>query len=203
MELQGGPIGIGGGFGIGFAIGFPIGVAIGASFACHKQYPRYQRWLESDEGERFSKDLVRLLSSDALATHVNCPITQMPVLKGVRTPNGQLYEKSALVKWVNQHGTDPITREKITIDQLVTDEEASLENAKSTRNFLIKIKDDAINLQPGLQNGIEDTIADIEEQVIQRSNNKLVKIQKEWQGKKISYSEYQAKKAEIDSKYQL
>ena len=127
----------------------------------------------------------------------------MPVLKGMRTPNGQLYEKNVIVKWVNQHGTDPITREKITIDQLVLDEEASIENAKSTRNFLIKIKDDAARLQPGLKNGIEDTIADIEEQVIQRANNKLVKIQKEWQEKKITYPQYQAKKAEIDLKYQL
>jgi hypothetical protein len=199
----GGPIGVAGGFGIGFAIGAPIGAAIGSCFACKRIYPRYQQWMETEEGAKFADSLANYLSEKALDHHIICPITQMPVLQGVRTPNGRIYEKKPLVQWINQHGTDPLTREKLTKDQLIREEDLSIENARSTRKFWIEIKEDAIQLEAGFKNGLEARINDIEEQIIQKSNDKLVKIQKEWKEKKINYAEYKIKKAEIDLKYQL
>ena len=52
-----------------------------------------------------------------------CPITQEYMTNPVITPSGNYYEKSAIINWLNKNGTDPITREQLTVDQLIEDEE--------------------------------------------------------------------------------
>jgi len=47
-----------------------------------------------------------------------CPITQELMKDPVIGPDGQTYERSAIISWVQKHGTSPITRLPMKIDQL-------------------------------------------------------------------------------------
>ena len=52
-----------------------------------------------------------------------CPITQDYMKNPVLTPSGNYYEKTALLKWLKKHGTDPITRERLDINRLIEDKD--------------------------------------------------------------------------------
>ena len=52
-----------------------------------------------------------------------CPITQDYMKNSVLSPSGNYYEKTAIINWINKEGTDPLTREKLTADMLIEDEE--------------------------------------------------------------------------------
>ena len=52
-----------------------------------------------------------------------CPITQEYMKNPVLCPSGHYYEKSAIIEWIQKNNTDPMTREKLTLDMLVEDEE--------------------------------------------------------------------------------
>ena len=50
-----------------------------------------------------------------------CPITQEYMRNPVIAPSGNYYEKTAIIDWINRKGTDPMTRERLTIDMLIED----------------------------------------------------------------------------------
>ena len=50
-----------------------------------------------------------------------CPITQEYMKNPVITPSGNYYEKTAIIDWINKEGTEPLTREKLTVDMLIED----------------------------------------------------------------------------------
>ena len=52
-----------------------------------------------------------------------CPITQEYMKNPVLCPSGHYYEKSAIIEWIQKNNTDPMTREKLTVDMLIEDEE--------------------------------------------------------------------------------
>ena len=52
-----------------------------------------------------------------------CPITQEYMTNPVITPSGNYYEKSAIIDWIEKNKTDPLTREPLTVDMLMEDEE--------------------------------------------------------------------------------
>ena len=52
-----------------------------------------------------------------------CPITQNYMKNPVLSPSGIYYEKEAILNWLKTHDTDPMTREKISADMLIEDEE--------------------------------------------------------------------------------
>ena len=52
-----------------------------------------------------------------------CPITHNYMKNPVLTPSGIYYEKEAILNWLKTHDTDPMTREKISADMLIEDEE--------------------------------------------------------------------------------
>ena len=52
-----------------------------------------------------------------------CPITQEYMENPVLSPSGIYYEKLAIKTWIEKNQTDPFTREKLTMDMLVEDEE--------------------------------------------------------------------------------
>ena len=52
-----------------------------------------------------------------------CPITQAYMENPVITPSGTYYEKKAIIDWINKNNTDPMTREKLTVDMLIEDHE--------------------------------------------------------------------------------
>ena len=47
-----------------------------------------------------------------------CPITFAKFRFPVRTPTGHVYEREAIVKWLRQNGTDPLTRLPLDVSDL-------------------------------------------------------------------------------------
>ena len=62
--------------------------------------------------------------SDFISKNI-CPITHTPVDEIYKTstpvlaPDGWTYNKEALVKWLTSHGNSPVTRQPMTISQLI------------------------------------------------------------------------------------
>ena len=56
-----------------------------------------------------------------------CPITNCFMEHPVLAPSGQYYEKSAILSWLSKHETDPMTREHLTKEMLIDDEEYRLQ----------------------------------------------------------------------------
>ena len=52
-----------------------------------------------------------------------CPITQEYMTNPVITPSGNYYEKTAIINWIEKNHTDPMTRENLTKEMLLEDEE--------------------------------------------------------------------------------
>lgn len=50
-----------------------------------------------------------------------CPITQDYMKNPVLSPSGYYYEKEAIVEWVQKHNNDPMTRQKISLNELIED----------------------------------------------------------------------------------
>jgi hypothetical protein len=51
-----------------------------------------------------------------------CPITLELFRDPVRAKDGHVYERQAITKWILEHGTSPLTREPLQINDLQTDE---------------------------------------------------------------------------------
>ena len=47
-----------------------------------------------------------------------CPITHLPIVDPVVDPDGHSYEREAILGWLKNHATSPITRSRLTADQL-------------------------------------------------------------------------------------
>jgi len=48
-----------------------------------------------------------------------CPITQEIMFDPVSTPDGNTYERTAIIEWLNKHNTEPLTRKPLNISQLI------------------------------------------------------------------------------------
>ena len=64
-----------------------------------------------------------------------CPITQEYMENPVLSPSGNYYEKSAIIDWINRNNTDPLTREHLSIDMLIEDEDYKNEIIKYRKKF--------------------------------------------------------------------
>lgn len=54
-------------------------------------------------------------------TYGICPITQEYMKHPMLAPSGHYYEKKAIIRWIREHHTDPMTREELNVDMLVED----------------------------------------------------------------------------------
>ena len=52
-----------------------------------------------------------------------CPITQNYMKNPVLSPSGNYYEKTAILNWLKNNNTDPLTRQYLTPNMLIEDEE--------------------------------------------------------------------------------
>ena len=52
-----------------------------------------------------------------------CPITQEYFRDPVIAEDGRLYEREAITRWINEHGTSPFTRQVLNVNHLQTDDE--------------------------------------------------------------------------------
>jgi hypothetical protein len=53
-----------------------------------------------------------------LLTLIHCPITLEPIKEPVITPQGIVYEKEALLLWIKQNGTCPLTRHRLSVKDI-------------------------------------------------------------------------------------
>ena len=52
-----------------------------------------------------------------------CPITQEYFRDPVLAEDGRLYEREAITRWINEHGTSPFTRQILNVNYLLPDNE--------------------------------------------------------------------------------
>jgi hypothetical protein len=82
--------------------------------------------VELNEISNFAKDEISKIIDDELdnkklSENLYCPISS----KLMRDPvilieNGQTYDKESIETWLKDHDTDPLTNEKLTNKQLIT-----------------------------------------------------------------------------------
>lgn len=197
----GGPPGVVLGVAIGAPIGGIIGGIIGGGVAAAYLRPRYLEWCRTETGREFAGQLAIFLSEDKALEHLICPITQLPVIEGVRTPQGQLYEKSEIEAWLEVNESDPLTREPLTKNQLVLDEDASLESIKIFVAFLIDKREETREAAPSLMPGYNKLIADIRTSAMSIYNKKLAVLQKQYREERITYEDFTEQSRKLVEKY--
>ncbi|MCB1180854.1 MAG: hypothetical protein KDK55_02360 [Chlamydiia bacterium] len=203
--IPGGPLGIGIGIGAGTAggmiIGGGIGTAIGVAIARHQSLPKYKQWCETQKIKSFTHNLNVLLNPDEISSHVICPLSQLPVINAVRTPQGQIYEKYELMKWLKKNGTDPLTREPLSEVQLKKDS-LDFENGPKKLYQLLKEKVSvAEKYAPEQVQGMKDLMEDIVEAAYSFHRDKMFNLADKLREGKITLKEYEAKQAKYNQIY--
>eukprot|EP01134_Creolimax_fragrantissima_P001726 CFRG1726T1 len=81
------------------------------------------RWNEYQNRNRAPEKTDENLKGDAMGEEINsfcCPITTEVMRDPVNTPYGHAYERAAIVRWVQENNTDPVTSKPLTVEQLTT-----------------------------------------------------------------------------------
>ena len=60
------------------------------------------------------------MNTNILIESISCPITLMPMYNPVLAPDGQTYEKEAIIRWLNEKGISPHDRREMNKNQLQT-----------------------------------------------------------------------------------
>ena len=63
-----------------------------------------------------------------------CPITLEMFRDPVIAGDGHIYEREAIVQWIREHGTSPLTRQQLNINELQSDD--YLRNLSAARTFI-------------------------------------------------------------------
>lgn len=72
---------------------------------------REAKWISVEEHSEMA--YVQVVNEDLC-----CPITMEMLVDPVKTPYGHCFERSAIVHWVQDNGTCPLTRQRLGVDQL-------------------------------------------------------------------------------------
>ena len=78
-----------------------------------------------------------------------CPITLELFHEPVRASDGRVYEREAITKWINEHGTSPYTRQPLQLDQLKPDQRLKQLADKIRKSSVsYHVQDEIITLPP-------------------------------------------------------
>ena len=69
-----------------------------------------------------------------------CPIKLEYMKHPMLSPSGNYYEKSAIIEWINKNQTDPMTREKLTVEMLIEDKEYAKKIKEYKKKFRKQIR---------------------------------------------------------------
>ena len=58
------------------------------------------------------------LNLDAIIESITCPLTLEPMIQPVSGPDGQTYEKEAIIRWLNENNTSPHDRRIMNVNEL-------------------------------------------------------------------------------------
>lgn len=61
-------------------------------------------------------------NSEIENVELNCPITLETFRDPVIAKDGHVYERAAITRWIVEHGTSPITRQPLQVEELQPDE---------------------------------------------------------------------------------
>lgn len=131
-SVVGVPPGAASGAVIGALSGLGVGIAGVMIFDVCKYYEAYEV-VKKQGGQAFSEKLSNLdLDPDYL-----CGINHVPMIEPVRI-NGekQLYERKVLQEWIERDGTSPLTRKKITVQNIQFAAEGLAYNGKACHEIL-------------------------------------------------------------------
>ena len=78
---------------------------------------------EENNNHNENINVINIREEEEDETYGICPITQEYMKHPMLTPSGNYYEKKAIIRWIKEHHTDPMTREKLTEDMLIEDHE--------------------------------------------------------------------------------
>ena len=78
---------------------------------------------EGNNNHNENINVINIREEEEDETYGICPITQEYMKHPMLTPSGNYYEKKAIIRWIKEHHTDPMTREELTEDMLIEDHE--------------------------------------------------------------------------------
>ena len=78
---------------------------------------------EENNNHNENINVINIREEEEDETYGICPITQEYMKHPMLTPSGNYYEKKAIIRWIKEHHTDPMTREELTEDMLIEDHE--------------------------------------------------------------------------------
>lgn len=78
---------------------------------------------EGNNNHNENINVINIREEEDDETYGICPITQEYMKHPMLTPSGNYYEKKAIIRWIKEHHTDPMTREELTEDMLIEDHE--------------------------------------------------------------------------------
>lgn len=86
------------------------------------------------------------INNDDLICPITLDILRDPVIAG----DGHIYERVAIVRWIEEHGTSPLTRQPLNITELQTDDylkSPTLQRQSSMNLYNCNINVDYLNFQ--------------------------------------------------------
>jgi Mg-chelatase subunit ChlD len=81
-----------------------------------------------------------------------CPITDELMVDPVMDPDGNTYERAAIIQWLSTHNTSPITRAPLTVNQLIPNRSlrSAIEDELAKQSINVKQNQDNTNIvDPG------------------------------------------------------
>lgn len=107
-------IGQAAGAGAGAAIGFTAGVASVVTWDVYQ----FKKW-KSQQKNNVVVELYGKIANNLGTSEYICPITKNPITTPVKSPRSSIfYEKEAIEGWITEYGTDPWTKDPLSIDEL-------------------------------------------------------------------------------------
>ena len=92
--------------------------------------PEKEEEKQQQEDEKIENNNISLEKSNTMPTNDEdetegkdsfiCPINQTLMKDPVITPYGTTYERSAILNWLKNHNTDPLTKKKLSKEMLIT-----------------------------------------------------------------------------------
>lgn len=202
VGIPGGPPTMAIGAGIGAGIGALVGLGTGSALAAYKLQEQYESFKKTEAGKEFGKDLqIFIQSQDGVFDEICCNISYEPVVDGVITPDGKLYERKILVAHIEKYGSNPGTGEKLSIKDLRDASELNFESLKNYLKFLKEKREITAEKAPHLLVGYDSLIKTIRGRFIESYDQEMNYLKELLSGNQITFEEFSQKSLAAVNKF--
>lgn len=171
--IPGGPPGVATGVLAGGVVGGLIGTAIASTII----YYDYRQWEKTEEGKLLGGQIIPFLSDDPILRDYICSISHQIVTDPVRSPEGHIFERKEIEKWLEKSETSPMTRSPLTKEML----QPAYDVTGKVASAMIKLLDEDIEgiklLDKDFVNGMRHLKTGIEKQRDADFNRETIKLQ--------------------------